>query len=294
VDWPGDCPVDYRPPGGAKKVYGELKAVDGALFELPKTVLTMYTRTVLYEDASPQPVGIDPLATPEEIDSSSELERVLLFRLSMNAENLLRIQVSFTRAQEGKEQVVGLFAAILGIQHAWLEYYSLPYQNTTTSMNKSFIVGGKDYAKYYGARIVGIGFYCESTYNSTTPLELCSISSLSILPNTGEEAETFDFIITDLRIVERGSPPNRQKRLAWDWHGKQSSWPSGIPWSRITGPFEKFIISMNGCEIGFSHCLEFPLTEAELEGHAVFEVKGSCFGNVSLQRQNIVSIVHNS
>ena len=147
-----------------------------------------------------------------------------------------------------------------------------------------------------GTRLVELGAFC----NGSLPLhdeELFQCHFLGIVPKTAMEVQQIsNFTISSLSVIERGSGPNAQKRLAWEWRGDWEAWPACLPFSSVTGPFSYFTISANGQEIGRSHSLEFPLEPHELgspeerEEARSFVVRGICFGDLQFRGPMTASI----
>lgn len=91
-----------------------------------------------------------------------------------------------------------------------------------------------------------------------TPLHLMTIQHIAIAPASAIPKSS-DHRITNLRIATRGADPCAQKRLVWEFLSKSHTVRDGLPYSKTTGPFSHFLVSVNGKYIGRAYACEFPL-----------------------------------
>ena len=201
------------------------------------------------------------------------------------------MRVDFSRPRTSRSSTVGLYAAFKEDQLTRLNYqhFPLPY-NTSSPTELCFTLKGKP----RNATLVEVGIYCVVNFGALLPQKLLQLDRLSIIPKFAWDNEEYDFGISYVRIEERGKLSEKQKRLVWEWHGEAASWPNAIPWSKTTGPFSHFIIEANSTRLGIAHCLEFPLSDEDLEiaswvveGIPSFTVTGVCFGGLRLQRPGV-------
>jgi len=74
--------------------------------------------------------------------------------------------------------------------------------------------------------------------------------------------------IFNIRVISHGSPPNRHRRLAWDWDvlGNPPSNLNSVPWSPTTGPFSYFRVSLDGRILGDIGATQFVLRDEDISG----------------------------
>lgn len=110
---------------------------------------------------------------------------------------------------------------------------------------------------YQGAenRLVEFGVYCEYSVEISQPLNLLQIERLVISPR--HRPMDRDFTSYNVHVIRRGNDAYAGRRLAWQWQGENETWPEWMPWSKTTGPFSYFSISVEGREAGRSYCIEF-------------------------------------
>ncbi len=240
--------LQQGPPTQA--LYGELQCGD-----TPN--LTILTKAVGSRKRDISPEDVDHRQTPLYPEPTL---RLCLFKLSMPANAPLEalLHLSKPRVQESAE--VGLFAAykVAGKQTLEYRYSEIPHHMPRDSHRMSLDYQGD------GTRLVEFGVYCGRLVEVFQPLHLLRIEKLAISPS--QRSLGRDFAIYDIHVMQRGKGPNAERRLAWRWQGADDQWPKWMPWSKTTGPFSYFTISMQGREVGKTYCLEFPIHTKDLEG----------------------------
>ena len=258
-------------------LYGEYEAANDGLCGLPSTLLTVYS-TML--GIRPPSLGEETILD-DEADKDISSSHLCLFKLCMPMDMPLSIRICHARARESRSVEVGFYSAFhsFSTSEYLYEYHPLPYNASSMSEAKYELRHNDP-----GSHLVELGVYCQGTIDSTDPTRLLQISRLSVLPSKVMDTTGYNFRITNLRIIEQGIAPNAQKRLAWDWLGERVAWPDSVPWSNITGPFSHFVVSANERVRGTAYCMEFPLTDKELEGggeEISFRVEGNYFGDIA-------------
>lgn len=181
----------------------------------------------------------------------------------MPADGSLQARVEFTREQLEATADVGLYTAYKppSSEKIEYEYTSLPYL---------LGLGPLEFPIKHqtsGCRLVELGCYCEAQIGSSEPVDLCYISTITIMSRDNFESETPPWHIYNVQVAERRSGENCQKRLTWTWQGSdhdQATSIHGLPWSKTTGPFSFFEVRFGDRELGRAYCMEFPLLEEDL------------------------------
>ncbi|MCJ1399166.1 hypothetical protein MMC11_002368 [Xylographa trunciseda] len=199
--------------------------------------------------------------------------------------NGLSLSICYSRTKKSESMEVGVYAAFntSTVSNIRYQYYSLPY-----STSKVVSVRRTISSKVNDSTLVELGFYCKGEIEGAAQLQILSAFRLVITPVVVPNARPAEFTIDEIRLVKRGSPPHEQKRLTWRWHGKEEQWHESFPWSKTTGPFSHFTIYAEGCELGRSYCLEFPLIDEELKefmqdagtDKISFKIRGTGFGGL--------------
>ena len=216
--------------------------------------------------------------------------RLCLYKVAMPMDNALSLDICYSRTKESESMEVGVYTAFHTsmVPNVHYRYHALPYSMTKmVSVHISIPSANTD------STLVEVGLYCRGNIEESASLEIIHAFRLAIMPVAVLDAYTTkscatEFTIDGIQLVERGAAPNEQKRLTWEWHGKDIRWPNSIPWSKITGPFSHFTIYADGRQLGHAYCLEFPLTDEELNemiqdngsNKISFEVKGWSFGGL--------------
>ena len=115
------------------------------------------------------------------------------------------------------------------------------------------------------SRLVEFGVYMDipGLIEDSKPLALYQILNIAIKSKDQVESS---WTIDDVRVIERGSSPDYDKRLVWKWSGSDYLDPAFLPWSRITGPFSYFEVIVGGKELGQAYCTEFPIHRGDFDG----------------------------
>ena len=213
-------------------------------------------------------VGVAP-TTPSEISrnhndtrtQSWPTYRLCLYKIKMPADGTRRILIDYIRERASRTAKVGLYAAFGSGPAKELEYqdYELSYKSSERYV-ASFDMLHEDAEN----SAMEVGVYCKGIFERSEALPLLRIRRISIKPIPAVVSDSA-FTITNIRVVQRGESPNVHKRLIWEWEGPPDAWPTGLPWSKRTGPFSHFVISADCRKLGYAHCLEFPILEEDFE-----------------------------
>ena len=115
------------------------------------------------------------------------------------------------------------------------------------------------------SRLVEFGVYVYSPglIEDPKPLALYQILNIAIKPKDQVESS---WTIDGVKVTERGSSPDYDKRLVWRWTGSDHLDPALMPWSKTTGPFSYFEVIVGGKELGRAYCAEFPIHKGDFDG----------------------------
>lgn len=226
-------------------------------------------------------IGMDEKTAPVKRQDSHPLEtthhRLCLFKLNMLADGSLAATIRFKCFESSMDVVSGVYMGYdipdsdkLSYIHVELSS-PLPDQLQDRSIMISFPTAD--------SRLVEFGVYCLGPIEDPKPLALCQISNLTIKPRNHANSS---WRIDSVRVTERASSPDRDKRLAWKWSGSHNPDPAWLPWSKTTGPFSYFDIMVGGKELGRAYCTEFPIYREDFDGCEGEEVevviRGRLFG----------------
>ncbi|MCJ1377188.1 hypothetical protein MMC17_000280 [Xylographa soralifera] len=249
-------------------------------------VLTMYTKII--GETGPQD---ETTASQDNLVSNSRIVwRLRLYKVAMPIVNALSLSICYSRTKESESIEVGVYATFHTsmVSDVQYQYYALPYSTSKmVTVRRTISFANED------STLVEVGFYCKGNIEESAPLQILRAFRLAIMPVAvlharSTKIRTNKFTIDSIQLVDRGAAPNEQKRLTWKWHGKKNRWPKSIPWSKTTGPFSHFTVCADGRQLGRSYCLEFPLTDEELNGmiqdngtnKISFKVRGWGFGGL--------------
>ena len=248
-------------------LYGKLQYED-----FPSLVVYIKTIGIEKTDLTPQDVDHQELHV-----TSDPFLRFCLFKLSMPADGPLEAVLKFSRSQVTRSNRVGLFAAYKTMSGGLTYRYSeLPYDLSLSSHHMNL-----DYLEN-GSRLVELGVYCERQVDIIQPLQLLSIERLVVSP--APKLRGRNFAIHNIHTTQRGKGLDVERRLAWQWRGAHETWPTWLPWSKTTGPFSHFAVSIQGREVGKAYCLEFPVRTDDIgpsgtvSGDIKVQVRGLFFG----------------
>ncbi|MCJ1300300.1 hypothetical protein MMC08_003096 [Hypocenomyce scalaris] len=226
--------------------------------------------------------GVSPEPSKDHLLSDSPAETrcsLCLFNLNMLANGSLEASISYKRDWMSKAIAMGFYVAYnsLGKDDLEYEHHEVAFGSQAIS-HAGFVLLRPEHKD---ARLVEFGVFCEGPA-STSETTLMEIFHLSIKPIQ----QTDCYSVGNIRLIDRGSSANIQKRLIWSWEGSRDTWPAGRPWTKTTGPFSHFTISIDKAEVGRhnlgkAHCLVFPICYEDLEmrvDKAQFIVSGTLFG----------------
>ena len=206
----------------------------------------------LHEDATVEPNIIDRY-------------RLCLWKLGMDAGKPLELLVGYRRERNTRSIPVGMYCLYRSDQTSSstnntgkTHFFDMELLYRSKSSCSATFNIQKLESPY---RIIEVGIYCDADSKPSRPSALVHFSKMTIAPKLSTRPR---FKIENIRIVQRGEPPNSKKRLAWTWDGLSESWSKDLPWSQVTGPFSHFEILIDSKNLGEAHCLEFPLTDKEL------------------------------
>ena len=221
-------------------------------------------------------------------EPSAFSHRLCLYKLAMENNPASTAVVVFTRSRAGRNFKIDFYAAFKAINDAHLQYQYHSLSSTDQNSRELLFNLGNEQQH---STLVEIGIQCKGIFEATTPQKILQLTRLTIMPKRPLDRVTYDFRVANLKLIDRGQPPDIHRRLVWEWQGDSSTLPSTLPRSRITGPFSHFKISVGNTLLGVSHCLEFPLSDEDIkvaeqdpEGPPGFTVIGVCFGNLYLLR----------
>ncbi len=241
-----------------------------------------------------QAVGIMKGDTsPEGFDHPTSFLQLCLFKLSMPADGALQAVLRFGKPHVAGSAKVGLFAAytVTGEQDLVYRYSEIPHNVSRDSHRMSLDYQGD------GICLVELGVYCERLVDVFQPLQLLRIERLVISPDHRQLDR--DFAIYGIHAIQRGKGLDTERRLAWRWRGADDKWPEWLPWSKTTGPFSHFTISVQRREVGKAYCLEFPIraediAECEGSGESVeVRISGTLFGGQEILSLPVMISINN-
>ena len=203
--------------------------------------------------------------------------RLCLFKLNMIANRSLAATIRFTCPE-----------AVIGVALSFYMGYTVP---DSESLSYDYVgilssFPGQIHDKTTmlsfptpGSRLVEFGVHGMGLVEDPNPLALCRILNLTIKPESQVEST---WIVDHVRVVERGTSPCRDQRLAWNWSGSNCSLAACLPWSKTTGPFSYFDVMMGGNELGKAYCMEFPIHSEDFHGcegtRTEVVIRGRLFG----------------
>lgn len=210
-------------------------------------------------------IGIDKKIASSEVWGSGSLKRspyrLCLFKLNMTADGSLAATIRFKCLEASLNIASGFY---MGYKIS--DPKDICYKHVETSSPRLDLVQDKTIMLSFptaDSRLVEFGVYGLGLIEEQKPLALCQILNLTI--GLRNEAE-LSWIIDDVKITVRGSPPNHVRRLTWKWSGSNDSDRACLPWSMTTGPFSYFDVMFGGKELGRAYCMEFPIYSEDFDG----------------------------
>ena len=214
--------------------------------------------------------------------------RLCLYKLAMEHNATYTVAIVFARTRAGRSFKIDFYSAFKAIDEAHLQYQYHCLSSTDQNSRELLFDLGDEQPH---STLVEVGIQCKGVFEATTPQKILQLTRLTIMPKRPLDRVTYDFRVANLKLIDRGKPPDVHRRLVWEWQGDLSTLPSTLPRSRITGPFSHFNISVGNTLLGVSHCLEFPIsdkdneiTKQDPEDPPAFTVIGVCFGNLYLHK----------
>ena len=219
-----------------------------------------------------------------------------LFDLDMPADGTLMARVLCRRTADNDFiDKAGLYFTYAGSNdETWSRYIEIPVDASAKSYDIpiSALLRQESLGSGHG-RLKGFGTFCNGIIIPT------SMSQLPVLEiydmRIGPQLEHYKHpMILNLRVLDRKSGQNTDKRLAWDWSYPHHTWPTELPWSQTTGCFERFDVDIEGKPIGEVCCTELPLREQDFHGlenedEVKVTVKGYCFGGGYVEQSDTVA-----
>ena len=204
--------------------------------------------------------------------------RLRLFKLNMPADGTLEALVRFSKPRVARSVRLGFYAAykVSGKQEIAYKHSEILHSISLDTHRMSISYQGA------GNRLVEFGVYCEKSVEMSRPLNLLQIERLVISPH--HRLISRDFTIYNVHAIRRGEDPYAERRLAWQWRGEDEARPDGIPWSKTTGPFSYFKISIQRREVGKAYGIEFPVRAEDIESSRTtdesieIQISGILFG----------------
>lgn len=226
-------------------------------------------------------IGTDEKTTPSELWGLTPPKgrhcRLCLFKLNTLADGSLAATIRFKCLEASKDIALGFYLGYNTPDSENICYIhveiSSPRLNRFQEKKIMLSFPNAD------SRLVEFGVFGLGMIEDPKPLALCLISNITIKPRNQEEPS---WIVDGVRVMERGSSPYHDRRLAWKWSGLGNSHPAYLPWSKTTGPFSYFNVMIGGKELGRAYCTEFPIhsedfDECKGEGVEVI-IRGRLFG----------------
>ena len=229
-------------------LYGELPDEPRSGLIVKSKMIGMDKKNTSFNSSGPRSLG-------------GRRHRLCLFKLNMPADGSLAATIIFKCLGVSTDVESGFYMGYnnsdserLGYIHAGI---ASPRQNKV--QDKTIMLSFPT-AK---SRLVEFGVYCLDLIEDPKPLALCQILSLVIKPRNQVDSS---WTIDDVRVLERGNCSNPDKRLAWKWSGSDKSNPACLPWSKTTGPFSYFDVTVDRKELGRAYCTEFPIHREDFDG----------------------------
>jgi hypothetical protein len=209
---------------------------------------------------------------------------LMLYKLEMDFGECLAITVHFYRPQASKAYDIGIY---LVYQEGKNQPHRVEQHRIAWTSDRTLDTTIASVNHGRNRTLLGLGITSLWAEDNSEPKLLMQLSRLSILPMTALRLATTAFEIYNLNVAAKTDSPSKEKRLVWSWKGKQGSWPHGLPWSGITGPFSHFVVFVDSKQLGVSHSLEFPLIKEDLSFNrtkrtAAFSVQGHFFGGAEV------------
>ena len=201
------------------------------------------------------------LETSSSGSGSIACYRLCLFKLNMIANRSLAATIRFTCLEAVIEVAFGFYMGYTVSDSENLSYDHVGNISTFQGQvqDKTIMLSFPT----AGSRLVEFGVYGMGLVEDPNPLALCRILNLTIKPESQIKST---WIVDHVRVVERGTSPYRDQRLAWNWRGSGCSEAACLPWSKTTGPFSYFDVMMGGKELGKAYCMEFPIHSEDFHG----------------------------
>ena len=145
------------------------------------------------------------------------------------------------------------------------------------------------------AHVIEFGIYCTQPANEALQYDGERIIDLYHLNIREQALYTQHSAVSHVSVVKHGKGDLVMDFLSWKWESSRDDWPASMPWSALTGPFERFEVYIGDEFLGEVSGIEFPLTTdacKQLDGNTLGEViiKGKIFGEadgLELWRGNV-------
>ena len=131
------------------------------------------------------------------------------------------------------------------------------------------------------SRLTEVGICYDASQSGANRSKLLRLHNLVIRPKHGISSL---WQIVGLNLAKQRAGTFMEMRLTWSWEGPQGRWPPELPYSKTTGPFSSFSVSIGGKDCGRAYSLEFPLRHhdfallGEAEDTVSVEITGFLFG----------------
>lgn len=232
--------------------------------------------------------SVDPTTTKIPCITDTVTVRLCLFNINMTVNVGLKAKIRFRHERSSLGTIAGFYLAykIENQKELLVEHTKTSFQEQDQVEELHLNVVSTNER----ARLVEVGTFCELTHLTQNSMPLLRIYNLTIKPDINEVG---NWHISDIRVRQRGIDGDVEKRLTWAWAGDRTEWSDDLPWSsRGTGPFSRFVIFMDGKEIGDAYCQEFPLRRDDFDeigqADAVnINIQGIMFGGGSITSSNV-------
>lgn len=179
-----------------------------------------------------------------------------LFKLNMPADAPRTLTVTFLCCNKAKDMEFGFYTAYTIPNSNTLEYVrsAISFENCNQMQNKNIEFGHRCPL----SRLVEFGMYFFTGVEYQEPLALCQLFNITIKPKS--EANPV-WTIGGIRLMHRCRAQFVDRRIRWDWGGSvgDNERSTGLPWSRTTGPFSYFTVTLGGKTLGRAYCTEYPV-----------------------------------
>ena len=245
--------------------------------------LTIRTKILGHDDHAPN-LGRDP--------ATKSLCRLCVFKVNMLADGTLEATFKFRAGSKRGQALIGFYTIYASQSSHELECKNniIHYPSPDKVEHKTINISNDT----PDSRLIELGVFCEGHNGIARHEKLLEIFDITV---KSKNLPKVRWIIDDLHVTSHSNPETTQKRLKWRWTGPSDFVQSELlPWSKTTGPFSHFVISIAGAVVGEAYCHEFPLRDADFdkvqgdktprkEGRVEVLIQGVLFGGGSVRSE---------